>query len=105
MSKPLRVLVVGLGNMGMAHARAYDTLEGFELAGLCARSIAGRTDLPWKGVLRFASYEQALAYVKRDVVSINTWPDTHADYAAAAIESGAHVFVDKPLAPAMQEAP
>jgi predicted dehydrogenase len=104
MSKLLRVLVVGLGNMGMAHARAYDALKGFELAGLCARSIAGRTDLTWKGVPRFASYEQALATVRPDVVSINTWPDTHADYAIAAIESGAHVFVEKPLAPTVQQA-
>ena len=63
MSKPLRVLVVGLGNMGMAHARAYDALDGFELAGLCARSIAGRTDLPeaWAAVPICADYEQALA--------------------------------------------
>ena len=32
----LRVLVIGLGNMGMAHARAYDKIDGFELAGLCS---------------------------------------------------------------------
>jgi predicted dehydrogenase len=104
MSKPLRVLVVGLGNMGMAHARAYDSLEGFELAGLCARSIADRTDLPWKDVPRFAAYGQALAAVKPDVVSINTWPDTHAEYAIRAIEAGAHVFVEKPLAPTVEQA-
>jgi len=104
MTKALRVLVVGLGNMGMAHTRAYDALEGFELAGLCARSIARRTDLPWNDVPRFASYEQALAAVKPDVVSINTWPDTHADYAIRAIEAGAHVFVEKPLAPTVQQA-
>ena len=42
----LRVLVVGVGNMGASHARAYDKIDGFELAGLCARTIAKRTDLP-----------------------------------------------------------
>ena len=100
MSKPLRVLVVGLGNMGASHARAYARLDGFELAGLCARSIAARTDLPaaWADVPRFADYETALATVKPDVVSINTWPNTHAEYAIKAIEAGAHVFVEKPLA-------
>jgi predicted dehydrogenase len=106
MSKPLRVLVVGLGNMGLAHARAYDGLAEFELAALCARSIKNRTDLApsWKDVPRFAAYNEALASVKPDVVSINTWPDTHADYAIRAIESGAHVFVEKPLATTVEEA-
>ncbi len=42
----LRVLVVGIGNMGASHAGAYDEIDGFELAGLCARRIAKRTDLP-----------------------------------------------------------
>jgi predicted dehydrogenase len=104
MSKPLRVLVVGLGNMGMAHARAYNALDGFQLAGLCARSIADRTDLPWQDVPKFSSYQQALSEVKPDVVSINTWPDTHAEFAIRAIESGAHVFVEKPLAPTVEQA-
>ena len=44
------------------------------------------------------SYEQALAELTPDVVSINTLPDTHADYAVKAMEAGAHVFVEKPLA-------
>jgi predicted dehydrogenase len=106
MSKPLRVLVVGLGNMGASHARAYHRLEGFELAGLCARGIAARTDLPpaWAGVPRFADYTAALAAVKPDVVSINTWPGTHASFAIAAFEAGAHVFVEKPLAETVEAA-
>ncbi len=87
----LRVLVVGVGNMGASHARAYDKIEGFELAGLCARRIAKRADLParWSNVPRFADYGEALERLKPDVVSINTWPDTHADYAIRAFEAGA----------------
>jgi predicted dehydrogenase len=106
MDKPLRVLVVGLGNMGASHARAYDRLDGFELAGLCARSIASRTDLPeaWAQVPRFADYAEALAAVKPDVVSINTWPNTHASFAIRAFEAGAHVFVEKPLAETVEAA-
>ena len=106
MPKPLRVLVVGLGNMGLSHARAYHALDGFELAGLCARSIASRDDLPaeWAKVPRFADYAEALAATSPDVVSINTWPDTHADYAVRAIEAGAHVFVEKPLAQTVADA-
>jgi predicted dehydrogenase len=100
MSKALRVLVVGLGNMGLSHAQAYNAIDGFELAGLCARGIAGRSDLPpaWAGIPRFSSYEEALSGCRPDVVSINTWPETHARFALQAIEAGAHVFVEKPLA-------
>ena len=106
MSKALRVLVVGLGNMGLSHAQAYDGIEGFEIAGLCARGIAGRSDLPseWSAIPRFSSYEGALAACRPDVVSINTWPDTHARFALQAIEAGAHVFVEKPLAETVAEA-
>ena len=36
-----RVLVVGLGNMGMCHALAYTRIPGFEVVGVCTRRIAG----------------------------------------------------------------
>ena len=101
----LRVLVVGVGNMGMSHAKAYDKIEGFELAGLCARKIAKRVDLPekWWNVPRFANYEGALETLRPDVVSVNTWPDTHADFAVRAFESGAHVFMEKPIAETVKD--
>ena len=42
--------------------------------------------------------------MKPDVVSINTFSDTHADYAIKAMEAGAHVFVEKPLAETVADA-
>ena len=94
-----RVLVVGLGNMGMSHALAYTRIPGFEVVGVCERRIANRK-LPdaLKTAKRFDNFEKALAELKPDVVSINTLPDTHADFAVKAMQSGAHVFVEKPLA-------
>lgn len=92
--------------MGMSHARAYAKLDGYTLAGLCERAIAAHTFLPaaWDGVPRFTDFHDALHTLKPDVVSVNTWADTHADYAIAAMEAGAHVFVEKPLAETVADA-
>lgn len=99
------VLVVGLGNMGMSHALAYTRIDGFHVAALCERNIAKR-QLPklLSGVARYTSFDEALAATKPDVVSINTWSDTHAEYAVKSMEAGAHVFIEKPIAETVAEA-
>ena len=100
-----RVLVVGLGNMGMSHALAYARIPEFDVVGVCTRRIREKT-LPeaLSGATRYSSYEQALAELRPDVVSVNTLPDTHADFAVKAMEAGAHVFVEKPLAETAESA-
>jgi predicted dehydrogenase len=100
-----KVLVVGLGNMGMSHALAYSRIEGFEVVGLCTRNIDDLALPPaLRDAKRFTEFEEALAALKPDVVSINTWSDTHAPYAIKAMEAGAHVFVEKPLADTVADA-
>jgi predicted dehydrogenase len=105
MSK-VRVLVVGLGNMGLSHARAYADNAGFEIVGLCSRGIEKRQDIAneFPGIALFPDYQQALATTRPDAVSINTWPDTHAEYARMALNADAHVFIEKPLAATVAEA-
>jgi predicted dehydrogenase len=104
-SSKKRVLVVGLGNMGMSHALAYTRIDGFEVVGLCERHIGERTLTPaLQKAAQFTHFEDALATVKPDVVSINTWSDTHADYAIRAMTAGADVFVEKPLADTVADA-
>ena len=98
----IRTLVVGLGQMGRSHALAYDTNPGFEIIGLVNRSPV---DLP-DDLRRYPmldSFEAGLAQ-KPDLVCIASYTDTHADLACAAMEAGAHVFVEKPLAPTVAEA-
>ena len=100
-----RVLVVGLGNMGMSHALAYTRIPGFEVVGVCERRIADRRLPPELAkAKKFDNFERALAELKPDVVSINTLPDTHADFAIKAMEAGADVFVEKPLADSVANA-
>ena len=102
MSSPLRVLVVGCGHMGTSHARAYHSLANdFQIVGLVARNPGSRQKLNAELGGRhaeFADFKDALARTKPDAVCISTYPDTHAAYAVAALEAGAHVFLEKPVA-------
>src|SRR3954454_16504814 len=106
MANRLRVLVAGVGNMGASHARAYHKMPDFEIAGLVSRGPGARGALSQElgGVAQFSDYYEALKTTKPDVVSINTYPETHAAYAKAAIEAGCHVFCEKPLAETVAEA-
>ena len=106
MSENIRVLVVGCGMMGASHARAYHKMDGFEIVGLVARGPQRRGPLAEElGVT--AEFDDAAAAIEAthpDAVSINTWPDTHAELATAALRAGAHVFIEKPLAQTVADA-
>jgi predicted dehydrogenase len=98
----LRVLVVGCGNMGASHARAYHRMAGdFEIVGLVSRGSASRRLLNTEFEPRYpeySSFADALGHTRPDAVCISTYSETHADYAVAAMEAGAHVFLEKPVA-------
>ena len=99
----IRVLVAGLGNMGRSHALAYHADPAFEVVGLVNRSAV---DLPeaLQAYPLFADYAEALAALRPDLVCVATYSDSHADYAVAAMEAGADVFVEKPLATTVADA-
>ncbi len=88
--------------MGTSHARAYHRMkEDFEIVGLVARGAASRQKLNAEfggRYAEFADYAEALARTKPDAVCISTYPETHAAYATMALEAGAHVFLEKPVA-------
>jgi len=106
MTRPLRVLVAGCGNMGASHARAYHKMPEFTIVGLVSRGPGSRSALSKElgGLPEFGDYYQALEATRPDVVSINTYPETHGPYARAAVAAGCHVFCEKPLAETVAEA-
>ena len=99
----IRVLVAGLGNMGISHALAYHNNPDFQIVGLVNRSTR---DLPaeLQNYPLSHDYPEALARLKPDLVCIATYSDSHADFAVAAMEAGADVFVEKPLATTVADA-
>lgn len=105
--KTLKVLVVGYGHMGASHARAYFGISGYELVGLVSRrSSEKRQKLAEElgNVSQFNDFDEALEKTKPDVVSINSYTDTHKEYAIKSLNAGAHVFVEKPLAETVEDA-
>lgn len=99
-SSPVRVLVVGCGNMGASHATAYHNLREFEICGLVStgkskevlnNKLGGSYPL-------FNNFKAALKTTDPDAVCLSTYPDTHEEYTIEALNHGCHVFVEKPLA-------
>jgi len=108
MAQKLRVLVVGCGRMGASHARAYHQLrDDFTIVGLVSRGTSSRQTLNAAlggGLAEFSDFKAALARTQPDAVCLSTYTETHAAYAIAAMEAGAHVFLEKPLADNLADA-
>ena len=106
MKRVYKVLVVGVGNMGSAHARAYSKIDQFELVGLVARTPERRKKLSLElgNIKEYDNFDIALKDSKPDVVSINTYTEFHKEYAIKSLKSGAHIFIEKPLAENIEDA-
>ena len=97
----MRVLIVGLGQMGRSHAMAHHK-AGSEIVGLVNRSAM---TLPpeLQSYPQFRTLTDAL-HTRPDLVVIATYADSHATLAIQAMQAGAHVFVEKPLATTVADA-
>ncbi len=99
----IKVLIAGLGNMGLSHALAHHAHPETEIVGLVNRT--GQISHPdLAHYPAFDDFATALAQTKPDLAVIATYTDTHAEYAIAAMRAGAHVFVEKPLAMTAEDA-
>lgn len=97
----LRIGVVGIGNMGRAHAQylAAGQIEGAALTAVCDIAPAAlewaRTQLGSE-IKRFASIDDLLASGSVDGVIIATPHYDHPPLAIKALRAGLHVLVEKP---------
>ena len=101
--KPLKVGLVGLGNMGQNHLRVLSMLKSVELVfvydinAVIATRLAGAF-----GVQTHNDLEQLLPQV--DAVVICTPTVTHGDYIRIAANHVKKIFVEKPLSKGLEEA-
>ena len=103
---PIRVLVVGCGNMGASHAQAYQSIDGFAICGIVSTGNSKHVlnEKLGGGYPLFDDYQTALQETRPDAVCISTYPDTHEAFAIMALEQGCHVFIEKPLADTVEGA-
>lgn len=88
----MRLAVVGLGFMGGVHVKAIASLPQVELAAVVSRRAP---EWPAKHYTRL---EDALADPEIDAVDLCLPTDMHESAAIAALASGKHVLVEKPMA-------
>ena len=99
----LRVGVVGVGALGQHHARVYAELPGARLVGVHdidrarAEAVAAR-----HGCRAFADAEALAREV--DAVSVAVPTEAHHAIAAALLDAGRHVLVEKPITATLEEA-
>ncbi|HSZ88568.1 MAG TPA: Gfo/Idh/MocA family oxidoreductase [Acetobacteraceae bacterium] len=94
----MRAALIGAGQIARQHLNCLKTLPGVQIVGVCdlspsvAESIAERFGVPaW-----FTDHAAMLREVKPDVVHVTTPPTSHFRLAMDALQSGAHVLVEKP---------
>ena len=97
-----KVLIIGLGDMGQSHALAHHMNPNSEIVGLVNRTERGLPDA-LKGYPRFNRVDAGMAQMP-ELVVIATYSSSHADLAIQAMEAGADVFVEKPLATSVIDA-
>ena len=107
MATSYRVGVIGCGSIAQRHAKAYQSVSGFQLA--AAAEPNAETALAFQETFvipaMYADPEEMLQKESLDVVSICTWHRLHAPQTLMAAEAGAKaVLCEKPMAVNLEEA-
>ncbi len=96
----LRVGIIGVGNIGSAHATAIlsGKVEGMRLAALCDKDGAhlSRIAERYRGIPRFLSAQELIASGLCDTVIVSTPHYDHPVIAELAFDAGLNVLTEKP---------
>jgi predicted dehydrogenase len=101
----VRAAVVGVGRIARQHLECLTELDDAELVAVCDLSPATAEAAAERfGVTRwFVDHRAMLAECEPEVVHVTTPPGSHVAVASDALRAGAHVIVEKPIAPTLPE--
>lgn len=100
-----RVLIIGSGDMGRAHATAWAVRDDVAIDAVCGQGGPRAAELaaPYQAKV-YHDWQEAIAHEALDAVSICTPTHTHAPIAIACAQRGLHVITEKPMALTLEEA-
>jgi predicted dehydrogenase len=102
-AEPLRIGVIGVGNMGQHHTRVLSLLKDVELIGIADLNLERGIDTASKYRVRFfEDYRDLLPYVDAVCVAVPT--RQHHEVGLTCLQSGVHVLIEKPIAASIAEA-
>src|SRR5437016_1352747 len=95
----LKVAIVGCGKVADAHASQIHRIKGCEIVGVCDREPLMARQLYQRFPIKrhFSDVSELLSESRPDIVHITTPPASHFDLARHCLESGCHVYVEKPF--------
>jgi predicted dehydrogenase len=102
---PVRVAVVGVAGMGQAHLFAISSLpDEYQLTGVCDvdAEAAKKAASDWKTSC-YTTLDELLASDVAEAVVVATPPFQHGPITRSALESGRHVYCEKPMVPTVKE--
>ncbi len=101
--EPIRVGVIGVGNMGQHHTRVLSMLKDVELVGVADVNVERGIDTASKYRVRFfEDYRDLLLHVDAVCVAVPT--RLHHTVGMACLQAGIHVLIEKPIAASIAEA-
>lgn len=101
----LRVGVIGVGHLGMHHARLYTEILGAHLVGILDTD-ENRANIIGEGlgVPAYTNIDQFLNEARPEALSIAVPTSLHYEVAKKAMERGIHVLIEKPVTTSIKEA-
>lgn len=103
---PLRYAVIGMGNVAQVHIREIGSQAGVRVVGFADTTDPATWKMPeaHATVPRFQAAEKMLAETRPDLVSVCTPNKFHCEYTLLALQHGAHVACEKPMAMTVAQA-
>lgn len=95
----IKVAIVGCGKIAEAHAETIKNIDNSRLVATCDREILMARQLAerYRAEAFFEDLDLMLDKARPDVVHITTPPQSHFEIARKCLNTGCHVFVEKPF--------